>query len=131
MTREEAINELAKYTVFIPAKEVLTEVFDMAIEALSAESTGELISKADAIALLTKIVFDEPPYFDSETLCKKYAEEQINMLPSADTVEIVRCKDCKHYSSDGGALMICEVSEMNTNDNDFCSLGEREQNEKK
>ena len=56
------------------------------IKALpSAEPpTGELISKADAIELLTKIVFDEPPYLDSETLCRKYAEEQINTLPSAE-----------------------------------------------
>ena len=58
------------------------------IKALpSAEPpTGELISKADAIELLTKIVFDEPPYLDSETLCRKYAEEQINSLPSAEAV---------------------------------------------
>ena len=48
-----------------------------------AEPT-DLISRADAIALLTKIVFDEPPYLDSETLCRLYAEEQINALPSAD-----------------------------------------------
>ena len=59
------------------------EALDMAIEALSAEPTN-LISRADAIALLTKIVFDEPPYLDSETLCRLYAEEQINALPSAD-----------------------------------------------
>ena len=43
-----------------------------------------LIKREDAIALLTKIVFDEPPYFDSETLCRLYAEEQINTLPSAE-----------------------------------------------
>ena len=45
---------------------------------------SDLIGREDAIALLTKIVFDEPPYFDSETLCRLYAEEQINKLPSAD-----------------------------------------------
>ena len=44
----------------------------------------DLISRADAIELLTKIIFDEPPYLDSETLCRIYAEEQINTLPSAD-----------------------------------------------
>ena len=38
---------------------------------------SDLISRADAIELLTKIVFDEPPYLDSETLCRMYAEEQI------------------------------------------------------
>lgn len=48
---------------------------------------SDLISRADAIALLTEIVFDEPPYFDSETLCRLYAEEQINTLPSAEIAE--------------------------------------------
>lgn len=63
----------------------------MAKKALSAEYSkplqttlnGDLVSRADAIELLTKIVFDEPPYLDSETLCRMYAEEQINTLPSA------------------------------------------------
>jgi hypothetical protein len=51
------------------------------------KSTGDLINRADAIELLTEIVFDEPPYFDSETLCRLYAEEQINTLPSAEIAE--------------------------------------------
>lgn len=54
---------------------------------LEEAKTGDLISRADAIALLTEIVFDEPPYFDSETLCRLYAEEQINTLPSAEIAE--------------------------------------------
>lgn len=38
---------------------------------------------------------------------------------------IVRCKDCKNYRSDGGAMMICEVTDCYMNDDDFCSYGER------
>ena len=48
-----------------------------------------------------------------------------DIINSSDVVEVVRCKDCKHYISDGGALMICEITEMNTNDCDYCSYGER------
>lgn len=57
----------------------------------------------------------------------RYAINCIDDAPTADVVEVVRCKDCKHYISDGGALMICEVTEMNTSDCDFCSYGERKE----
>ena len=39
--------------------------------------------------------------------------------------EVVRCKDCRHYGSDGGALMVCDVSDMVVDDADYCSYGER------
>ena len=40
-------------------------------------------------------------------------------------VSVVRCKDCRHYGSDGGALMVCDVSDMVVDDADYCSYGER------
>lgn len=39
----------------------------------------------------------------------------------ADVVEVVRCKDCKHY--DGGRF--CYYTEITVLDNDYCSYGER------
>lgn len=47
----------------------------------------------------------------------------------ADFVEVVRCKDCKHYKPydkpvedfDGK----CTVRECETDENEFCSYGER------
>lgn len=39
--------------------------------------------------------------------------------------EVVRCKDCRHYESDGGAFMVCSITDMVTDDDDFCSCGER------
>lgn len=130
MTKEEAITRL-KNMVWLygsAEREQNIEAIDMAIEALSANYTTEkpndaveqkndvvaeptdLIRRADAIALLTKIVFDEPPYLDSETLCRLYAEEQINALPSADRPSgewIIRengnkeCSLCGHERQDG------------------------------
>lgn len=41
--------------------------------------------------------------------------------------ELVRCKDCLHYESDGGALMVCSITDTVKNDADFCSNGERKQ----
>lgn len=43
--------------------------------------------------------------------------------------ELVRCKDCKYYCSDGGALMVCEITGNPTNEDDYCSFGERKEQE--
>lgn len=71
-------------------------------------------------------------YIDADNLQRVYKEIHggkrsllIDTEPTVDVVEIVRCKDCKHYETDGGALMVCKVSALNTNDDDFCSYGER------
>lgn len=59
-------------------------------------------------------------------------------LPSADAIEVVRCKDCKHYQfadnrAFGFPVKRCEWTGFEDIDNDdFCSRGERkdgEQNE--
>lgn len=39
--------------------------------------------------------------------------------------ELVRCKDCKWYESDGGALMTCALTDMFVDDNCYCWWGER------
>ncbi len=55
-------------------------------------------------------------------------------IPNIDAVEVVRCKDCKHYDSHG--YKICklhsvEASQFGSGENiymerdDFCSYGER------
>lgn len=44
--------------------------------------------------------------------------------------EIVRCKDCKHYSEDGWGYGNCyrpNVYYLRMNENDFCSYGESEE----
>ena len=55
--------------------------------------------------------------------------EALRKVPSADVAEVVRCKDCKHYKPyvkpvedfDGE----CIVRECETDENEFCSYGER------
>lgn len=39
--------------------------------------------------------------------------------------KVVQCKECKHWVSDGGAIMFCEQTDIPTDDDDFCSYGER------
>lgn len=59
----------------------------------------------------------------------RYAEPSAVMdrvvIPREVVGELVRCKDCRHYGSDGGALMVCDVSDMVVDDTDYCSYGER------
>lgn len=69
-------------------------------------------------------------------------ENEIELIPAADVVEVVRCKDCKYsrpknksekniYFED---VIICESCEMADEPcavltNDFCSYGERKDGE--
>ena len=46
-------------------------------------------------------------------------------IESLSADEVVRCKDCKHYESDGGALMVCSDTGVVVDDTDYCSYGER------
>lgn len=45
----------------------------------------------------------------------------LDHVPSADVVEIIRCKDCIHHAS---FLPWCKEHETRMNDNDYCSKGE-------
>ena len=53
------------------------------------------------------------------------AIDAIKFMPTADVVEVVRCKDCVHYclqTVDGGRY--CELLKFNSfTDNGFCSFG--------
>ena len=54
-----------------------------------------------------------------------HCKEAINMAIEVLQTEVVRCKDCIHYESDGGALMVCRIDDMVVDDTDYCSHGER------
>ncbi len=53
----------------------------------------------------------------------------IENQPPADVVEVVRCKDCKHFGKDMGyGKHDCKKYEMPyCMENDFCSYGERKE----
>lgn len=60
----------------------------------------------------------------------------LDPVPSDDVVEVVRCKDCKHYKRNipcvGGHYNGCdewidEGNAITVYDNDFCSYGERKE----
>lgn len=78
-------------------------------------------------------------YIERETLISRingmgYHEQIKNnllfiarMIPTADVVEVVRCKDCRWRGREDCAMFYrCECGEQHTweTDNDFCSYGE-------
>lgn len=148
MTREEAIHELLnafKYNV----DDLFLDACNMAIEALKADRprgewllyddwgnqtvTKDLIDNAPTIDAVPKVDIEH----DREWIvgCIKHdgfiktdrgdkANHIILEALKADTVEVVRCKDCKWYGHLGCAIRIVDDSDK-PNDNDFCSFGER------
>lgn len=52
--------------------------------------------------------------------------ERLKQYEDADAVSVVRCKDCKHRDpEDKRCDCGCWHTPFTTNDNDFCSYGER------
>ena len=58
--------------------------------------------------------------------------EVLEETPTADVVEVVKCKDCKHFDKNKGyrdtkfSFSFCDKFHHNiTTENDFCSYGER------
>lgn len=109
MTRDEAIKIIDCYDLGfydlsgakIPADK-LADAFDMAIESLSADEEKENGT------------------FVNRDNCNFNCNDSNRTL-----VEVVRCKNCIHYESDGGALMVCSDTGVVVDDDDFCSYGER------
>ena len=50
----------------------------------------------------------------------------IHAAPTVEAMEVVRCKDCKHrYTAASGVIFCTQHLTMSANDEDFCSYGER------
>ena len=77
----------------------------------------------------------ESKWWDSlkDDFDKARAKIIVQSCPTVDAVEVVRCKDCKHYDKDA---LWCNINsyqfgEQNPNwyEDDFCSYGERREGE--
>ena len=49
----------------------------------------------------------------------------IKNIPSADVVEVVRCKDCRLYNTDNCYMIHGQRMNRDLFEDDFCSYGER------
>lgn len=77
---------------------------DALIDRLDTDEYGMRLPKA--VAGLTKVLIDDAP-----------------------SIDIVRCKDCKYWVSDGGALMKCDIHKDPTVPDHYCSYGEEDKDE--
>lgn len=62
--------------------------------------------------------------------CFEVVGEIEDMQPTADVVEVIRCKDCKHRhwhqeSCHGKCVHYCDLTNLQINKEHFCSYGER------
>lgn len=57
--------------------------------------------------------------------------EVIEDTPTADVVEVVRCKDCQHYEADiiAGQIGYCNEHQKGMYEQNFCSYGKRKEGE--
>lgn len=81
---------------------------------------SDLIIREDALEIVKRTGGDYATAFS-----------EISKLPAVDAVEIVKCKDCMMFCSQSGPIaQHCFVTGNVVSDDDFCSFGERrEENE--
>lgn len=95
MTREEAIKILKAIRVYEcypkSASEETKEAIDMAIEALSAEPSGDLIIRDDVIEAITNFMKPFIGVVGDMGSTLNAARELIKELPSADAVHNDNC----------------------------------------
>ena len=67
-------------------------------------------------------------YIDAIKLWNRW-EKVVQKQPTADVVEIVRCKDCKNYDNQFSVDNCgwCDEFNCGTSDERFCSYGERKE----
>jgi hypothetical protein len=59
--------------------------------------------------------------------CPEICTAEINSIPAADVVEVVRCRDCKHWEEHcNGKAGICKGKMKGVvKPDDFCAYGDR------
>ena len=63
--------------------------------------------------------------YQDGTVDKSVAKRLLTQLPSADVVEVVRCKKCKYSSANYGAIVYCCLFKVKVNEEGYCYIGER------
>lgn len=69
---------------------------------------------------------------DDYNIKVQQAKTFLGFSPTADVVEVVRCRDCKLRYTEVCPMMAWDCGELmgETEDNDYCSYGERSENGK-
>lgn len=88
---------------------------------------SDYIKREDAIK---QIVKGEEMYGEEFATDTGRVKDFLNVLTSADVVEVVRCKDCKYYEWTSNRVpeeqtWWCYKHNTEMGNNDYCSYGER------
>ena len=91
---------------------------------------SEYIKREDAInKLADEYVFDARSAYEGTFTRADFiddAKETLADIPSADVVEVVRCKDCMWGNNKTrSGKRYCELSDMYQVDDGFCNWGEK------
>lgn len=82
----------------------------------------------DADAL--KIPSTSVDMFENCRNCRLLDEEQVReIIDNAPSIDIVRCKECRHWWNKYGDSACMIHSDFTVNSDDFCSYGERKESE--
>lgn len=79
------------------------------------------IKKEDAIMLLERMMATLP-----EAIRAKFATEMVKQIPSADAVEVVRCKDCTNRDAETMFCLGRGWPMSMVPDNGYCDKGRKE-----
>ena len=66
-----------------------------------------------------------PTWWAQAVKVKDNIKQCIDRQPTADVVEVVRCKDCKYFYQDGDIKVCKHWNCHSTTDDSYCSYGER------
>ena len=69
------------------------------------------------------------PYAKNNNIPITELYDILELMPSADAVEVVRCKDCLHFKHSDIRPNYCEVWDWQNTDKDYCSFAERRNDE--
>ena len=70
-------------------------------------------------------------HIKTDTICEHFSNDDVVYAVDERIVPLVRCKECKHRNErcGMGEHRWCEMLNMSTTPNDFCSYGERKEGE--
>lgn len=79
-------------------------------------NVGDMISRQSAINAIENTDCELPPYAWDELT------DAIMRTPSANAVDVVRCKDCYHYDEESE---MCSLNNSEFEPTDYCSYGSK------
>ena len=87
---------------------------------------SDYIKREDAIKALESICVPRRVAVGVVAIDIDDAISELEQVPSADVVEVVRCKDCMYYNPyDTTKAYDCERGLLGVMQDDYCSYGER------